>query len=88
MVQTQFNTQVLKFMSNGGGEYQSKAFHNMLADQGIELLLLPPRTPQINGRAEHFMRTLTEKADAMRHTSGIPDSWWEFAVEHATHVYN
>jgi hypothetical protein len=88
MVQTQFNTQVLKFMSDGGGEYQSKAFHRMLADQGIELLLSPPRTPQINGRAERFMRTLTEKADAMRHTSGIPDSWWEFAVEHATHVYN
>jgi transposase InsO family protein len=52
-------------MSNGGGEYQSKVFHRMLADQGIELLLLPPHTPQINGRAEHFMRTLTEKADTM-----------------------
>jgi hypothetical protein len=88
MVQTQHKTQVLKFMSDGGGEYQSKAFHRMLADQGIELLLSPPCTPQVNGRAKHFMRTLTEKADAMRHTSGTPDSWWEFAVEHAVHVYN
>jgi hypothetical protein len=88
MVQTQHKAQVLKFMSDGGGEYQSKAFHRMLSDQGIELLLSPLRTPQVNGRAEHFMRTLTEKADAKRHTLGIPDSWWEFAVEHAVHVYN
>jgi hypothetical protein len=67
MVQTPHNTQVLKFMSDGGGEYQSKVFHRMLANQGIELLLSPLRTPQVNGRAKPFMHTLTEKADTMRH---------------------
>ena len=29
-----------------------------------------------------------EKAESMRFQSCIPQSWWEFSVEHATHVYN
>ena len=29
-----------------------------------------------------------EKAEAMRHDACLPPSWWEFAVEHALHVYN
>src|ERR1700746_3210313 len=29
-----------------------------------------------------------EKAEAMRHEACIPDSWWEFSVEHTIHCYN
>src|SRR5580700_5722490 len=29
-----------------------------------------------------------EKAQAMRLQACLPQSWWEFALEHATHVYN
>ena len=29
-----------------------------------------------------------DKAEAMRHHAGIPESWWEFSVNHAVHVYN
>jgi hypothetical protein len=31
---------------------------------------------------------LMEKAETMRHQACLPQSWWEFAVDHATHVYN
>jgi hypothetical protein len=31
---------------------------------------------------------MSDKADAMRHNAGIPDSWWEFALEYAVHIYN
>ena len=43
---------------------------------------------QMNGRAEHFNRTLNEKAQAMCQQAGLPDSWWEFCVLHANYVYN
>jgi hypothetical protein len=34
------------------------------------------------------MHTFLEKEAAMRHDAGLPDSWWEFTVEHGVYVYN
>ena len=34
------------------------------------------------------MCTLMDKAEAMHHMASLPDSWWEFATAHATHIYN
>ena len=59
-----------------------------LGATGIKILQSAPHTPQQNGRAERFMRTMMDKAEAMRHTACIPPSWWNFAIEHAVHVYN
>ncbi|KAL7280477.1 hypothetical protein ACG7TL_005409 [Trametes sanguinea] len=87
-VQNQFKTKVQKWMSDGGGEYKSKAFDNLLKDKGIEILQSVPHQPQQNGRAECLMRTLSDKAEAMRFEACLPQSWWEFAIEHAVHVYN
>ncbi|KAL7281613.1 hypothetical protein ACG7TL_004930 [Trametes sanguinea] len=87
-VENQFKTKVQKWMSDGGGEYKSKAFDNLLKDKGIEILQSVPHQPQQNGRAERLMRTLSDKAEAMRFKACLPQSWWEFAIEHAVHVYN
>ena len=75
-------------MSDAGGEYNSKAFDTMLKDRGIEILQSIPYAHQQNGRAERIIRTLMEKAESMRLHACLPQSWWEFSVEHATHVYN
>jgi len=29
-----------------------------------------------------------DKAKSMQHQACIPDSWWEFAFAHTTHIYN
>jgi len=34
------------------------------------------------------MCTLMDKAEAMCHQTCLPNSWWEFATAHATHLYN
>ncbi|KAJ3576496.1 hypothetical protein NP233_g369 [Leucocoprinus birnbaumii] len=47
-----------------------------------------PHVHQQNGRAERFNQTIVEKAQTMRLDACIPDSWWEFAVETAVHLYN
>ena len=75
-------------MSDAGGEYKSDVFINTLKDHGIKILQSAPYTPQQNGCAEHFMRMCMDKAQAMRLEACLPDSWWEFAVLHAVHVYN
>ena len=43
---------------------------------------------QQNGCAERFICTVMDKAQAMHFDACLPQSWWEFAVDCATHVYN
>ena len=54
MVSTQYNTKVKEWMSNAG-EYRSKAFDKLLANNGITTYQSAPYIPQQNGHAEHFM---------------------------------
>ena len=34
------------------------------------------------------MSTIMDKLEAMWHEACIPDSWWEFTITHAMHIYN
>ena len=88
LIKNQYNTTIKEWMSDAGGEYKSDAFIKILKDTGITILQSAPHTPQQNGRAERFMRTVMDKAQAMRLEACLPQSWWEFAVLHATHCYN
>ena len=88
LVKNKFNSTIIQWMSDAGGEYKLKAFEKMLKDKGIEIFQSIPYAHQQNGRAERIIRTITEKAESMRLQACIPQSWWEFSIEHATHVYN
>src|SRR3984885_5518671 len=88
LIKNQFGITIQEWMSDAGGEYKSDAFMKHLKDAGITVLQSAPHTPQQNGRAERFMRTIMDKAQAMRLEACIPQSWWEFAVQHAAHCYN
>jgi len=65
MVETQYNSRVVQWMSDAGGEYKSTAFDNMLKDRGIMILQSVPYAHQQNGRVERIIRTLMEKAESM-----------------------
>jgi transposase InsO family protein len=88
LIKNQFDTTIKEWMSDAGGEYKSDVFLKTLKDAGITVLQSTPHTPQQNGRAERFMRTIMDKAQAMRLEACLPQSWWEFAVNHAAHCYN
>jgi len=88
MIKTQYGKTIKEWMSDAGGEYKSTAFLKALNEQGIKVLQSAPHTPQQNGRAECFNCTIMDKAEAMQHEACLPDSWWEFAVEQAVHLYN
>src|SRR5487761_1184924 len=88
MLETQYGKTPKEWMSDAGGEYKSQEFLKVLQSKGIKVLQSVPHTPQQNGRAERFNRTLMDKVKALQHEACLPDSWWEFAVEHALHCYN
>ena len=75
-------------MSDAGGEYKSRAFNDSLKGEGICLFQSAPHTPQQNSHTECFMHTIMDKSEAMWHEACIPDSWWEFTIAHAMHIYN
>ena len=88
MVETQYKMSVRAWMSDAGGEYTSTAFTTMMKEKGITVLQSVPHAHQQNGRAERLNRTLSDKAESLRSQACLPPSWWEFALDHATHVYN
>src|SRR6266702_2320040 len=88
LIENQFNATIKEWMSDAGGKYKSGAFIKHLKDAGITVLQSAPHMPQQNGHAERFMRTIMDKAQAMRLDACLPQSWWEFAVNHAAHCYN
>ena len=63
-------------------------FITLMKENGIEVQQSIPHAHQQNGRAERLIRTLRKKAETMRLEACLPQSWWEFALDHATHVYN
>ena len=88
LIKNQFDLTIKEWISDAGGKYKSDAFLKHLKDAGIKVLQSAPHTPQQNGQAECFMRTIMDKAQAMCLEACAPQSWWEFAVLHALHCYN
>ena len=88
MVETQYKASVRAWMSDARGEYPSMAFITMVGERGITVLQSVPHTHQQNGRTERLNQTLSDKAESLRLQACLPPSWWEFTLDHATHVYN
>ncbi|EIM91169.1 ribonuclease H-like protein, partial [Stereum hirsutum FP-91666 SS1] len=89
MVERQFPSyKILNWMSDGGGEYRSGKLDEFFKDKGIKALYSAPYIHQQSGHAERFIRTTVDKGETMRFQACLPESWWEFSINHAVHVYN
>src|SRR6266404_9920905 len=69
------------------GEYLGSETQTILKQNGIEHHLTMPGSPQQNGKAERFNRTIMDKALSMLHMAGMSKGFWECAVECAVHIY-
>ncbi|XP_071573295.1 uncharacterized protein [Temnothorax nylanderi] len=74
--------------SDQGKEFTGGAFKEVLKREKIKAIFAPPYTPEHNGVAERFNRTLQEKVRTYMFDSGLPKSMWELAVDAAVHAYN
>ena len=88
MVKTQYKKDVRAVMTNLGGEFTSLKITDLFKESGIKIFHSVAHMHQQNGHAEHFNRTLFEKAEAMQHHTCLPKSWWEFCVQYTVYVYN
>jgi Integrase core domain len=88
MIKNQFNKVIHEFMIDAGGEFKSEELRTFLKKLGINIVTSVLHMHQQNGRAERFIRTIVEKAQAIYLEACIPQNWWEFAVNYAVHVYN
>ena len=88
MVRTQYGKIIREFQIDAGGEFKSKELTEFFKELGVNILTSVPHMHQQNGRAERFIRTIMDKSQAICLESCAPQSWWEFAVDCAIHVYN
>lgn len=88
LVETQFQTAIKQFQSDGGGEFISNQFLRHLASRGIKHLLSCPHTPQQNGVSERKHRYITELGLAMLYHSKAPQYLWVEALFTATFLGN
>ncbi len=86
--ETQTSLKLRALHSDRGGEYIAGTVTELLSEKGIERHLTMPGSPQQNGKAERFNRTVMDKAMAMLHAAGLSPGFWECAVQTAQHIYN
>ena len=77
---------VKRVHSDQAQEY--KALGGYLRDQGIEQSFSTAYTPQSNGLAERYNRTLLDKVRSMLTDSGLDMKFWGEATIYATHLCN
>jgi hypothetical protein len=74
--------------SDGGGEYINDEMTTYLAECGIHHEITVAHTPEQNGVAERYNRTLMETVRAMMHTANIPETLWAEITATAAYLRN
>lgn len=87
-VERETNLQVSRIRCDNGGEYTSQQLKDWCKNKGIKLDYTVVYTPQQNGKAERFNRTLMEKVRAMLYQSNVEKKLWGEAVCSATYLIN
>ena len=74
--------------SDRGKEFLNEELRTFLNSSGIKQETSAPYTPQQNGNAERFNRTIIEKVRAVLLDSGLDKSFWNYAVDYCSYVRN
>jgi len=74
------------FITDGGGKYMGKEFEAKLKAEGTFHQTTAPDTLESNRLGERANQTLVTKSIAMLTASGLPKSFWKYAMAMATHL--
>lgn len=87
-VENETGHRIKTLMSDNGGEYVSLEFEDYLKKQGIKARRTNVETPQENGIAERYNRTLMDTVRAMLAEAKCDKSLWAEAVKAANYIRN
>ena len=82
------NSNVVKIRCDNGGEYINEELKNYCKDKSIILDTTIPHSPQLNGKAERYNRTLIEKVRSLLIDSETDKKLWGEAARVATYILN
>lgn len=88
MVSSMHNVAIAMITVDQGREYISRQAISFLKEKGIQTQCTIAYSPQQNGVAERFNRTLVERIRVMLLESGIPKPFWGEAALTATYILN
>lgn len=88
LVENQTGKKIKILRSDNGGEFCGNVFENFLKANGIIHQRSAPYTPQQNGLAERFNRTIMEKVRCMLFDANLSKNFWGEAVAAACKTIN
>ncbi|KIM21895.1 hypothetical protein M408DRAFT_32434, partial [Serendipita vermifera MAFF 305830] len=86
--ENQLDVKIKALRDDKGGEYMSAEFNRFCEDHGIAREHTIRDTPQQNGVAERFNRTLAEGITTMLAQAKLPKSMWVDAARAFAHTHN
>ena len=87
-IKKQKNANVKRIRSDNGGEYTGKPFQDVCGELGIIHQTTSPYTPEHNGVAERYNRTLQEGALTLQHDAELSNKFWVSAIDTINFVRN
>ena len=88
LLEKQYGHQIIKLISDNGGEYVNNKFTTFCTKQGIQQQHTIPYTPQQNVVVERKNRTLKEMANYMIQSKGLSLQYWAEAINCANYIVN
>ena len=88
MIENATGKKVKTLRTDNGGEYTAKDFEQYLKVNVIRHQLTVRKTPEQNGVAERFNRTIVEMVRAMLSDSGLAKKFWAEALSTACYLQN
>jgi histone deacetylase 1/2 len=87
-METQFDTHVKIFQSDGGGEFVNQSLQNLFKTNGIIHRISCPGTPEQNGLAERRHRYIVETGLTLLSHASVPIKFWTVAFCTAVFLIN
>ncbi|KAG9449460.1 hypothetical protein H6P81_009425 [Aristolochia fimbriata] len=88
LVENQFSAKIKVFQSDGGTEFMSKKFQDLLSSSGIHHNVSCPYTPQQNGLVERKHRHIVEMGLTLLAQASMPKSHWDSAFATSIYIIN
>lgn len=79
---------IIILRSDNGGEYMSKELIQWISSKGIVHQTSTAKTPEQNGVAERYNRTILESAKSMLYSSTLGTRFWAEASAAAVYLHN